>query len=480
MLLPTWFTGGNITATWEAPIVAHQSCGGAHAWFSSLLDPRDTGHSLLLDFSLGGDGTPCPPPEGPPQNCSLAMLSTNGGRSWSLFDNWSKFSPNEVLPYGNGTFVTLPYGLTVDYRTNTTARGFGQVARIDHATGDYRVLSSFQSTWSVAADAKFGAWPYRLVHSGSVVVLKDGSALTTCYGHGAGTYRKWTTMSSVYFVRSNDWGRTWNALARVPWVPAMGKSADGPGEPSTARLADGRILCIFRSDATQYYWSTYSSDEGATWSVAAPMATPAGVESDAWSVKPRLRVLSSGLVVLAGGRPGECVCGVVVVCLLSANISSPLLSSPLTFYKGIFIWVSSDGGATFHRFNLAAVHNARISDPALRFDMQVVNVSSPFDGRALPEPATSSYTGLAEASDGALVISYDRLSNGWNATRPGCVRVCVCTWVGRFPFCALILLTVFSLTHSFSLSHHLPGAGATAILSSPSECTSLDRNTFIE
>jgi hypothetical protein len=331
------------------------------------------------------------------------MLSTNGGRSWSLFDNWSKFSPNEVLPYGNGTFATLPYGLTVDYSTNKTASGFGQVARIDRKTGEYRVLSSFESTWRVPADVKF-AWPYRLVHSGSVVLLTDGSALTTCYGHGAGIYRKWSTMSSVYFVRSNDRGRTWTALARIPWVPAMGKSADGPGEPSTARLADGRILCIFRSDATQYYWSTYSSDEGATWSVAAPMATPAGVESDAWSVKPRLRVLRSGLVVLSGGRPG------------------------------LFVWVSASGGATFDRFNLAAVHNAAVHDPALRFDAQVVNVSSPFDGRALPEPATSSYTGLAEASDGALVISYDRLSNGWNASRPGCWGNCDTVFTLRVHF----------------------------------------------
>ena len=30
----------------------------------------------------------------------------------------------------------------------------------------------------------------------------------------------------------------------------MGETADGPGEPSTARLPDGTLLCVFRADAS--------------------------------------------------------------------------------------------------------------------------------------------------------------------------------------------------------------------------------------
>lgn len=57
-----------------------------------------------------------------------------------------------------------------------------------------------------------------------------------------------------------------------------------------------------------------------------------------------------------------------------------------------------------------------------------MGAGGPHVHRALPEPQSSSYTGLAEASDGAIVVSYDRLANGWkdrtwlkNGTlAPGC------------------------------------------------------------
>ena len=94
---------------------------------------------------------------------------------------------------------------------------------------------------------------------------------------------------------------------------------------------------------------------------------------------------------------------------------------------GIDMWASADKGKSWSRFNIAEEHNKRIAEKNLTFDMQVVNASDPHAGRALPEPQTSSYTGLAEASDGAMVVSYDRLANGWkertwNGTvlEPGC------------------------------------------------------------
>ena len=85
--------------------------------------------------------------------------------------------------------------------------------------------------------------------------------------------------------------------------------------------------------------------------------------------------------------------------------------------QGINLWASADHGLTFTRFNLAAEHNRQVSaagnSTLLRYDAQVVNADGPKAGRALPEPETSSYTGLAEAADGALVICYDRIANGW-------------------------------------------------------------------
>jgi|EP01043_Picozoa_sp_COSAG02_P077234 hypothetical protein len=145
-------------------------------------------------------------------------------------------------------------------------------------------------------------------------------------------------------------------------------------------MLNGELLTVFRSDSTSFFWTTKSTDEGRTWELAKPLGGP---KPFAWSVKPRLRVLASGIVVLSGGRPG------------------------------IDLWASADHGFTFTRYNLAAEHNLRVSDNSLKYDAQVVRADGPKAGRAVPEPQTSSYTGLAEAADGALVVSYDRIANGW-------------------------------------------------------------------
>lgn len=132
-------------------------------------------------------------------------------------------------------------------------------------------------------------------------------------------------------MRTTNLGVTWRqhgSPASIPWQPAMGDTSDGPGEPSLARLPDGRLLCVFRSDSMAYYWAARSADDGATWSAAAPLRS--GGQPFAWSVKPRLRLTSGGVLVLAGGRPG------------------------------IDLWASADGGESWSRWNLAAIHNARV------------------------------------------------------------------------------------------------------------------------
>ena len=63
------------------------------------------------------------------------------------------------------------------------------------------------------------------------------------------------------------------------------------------------------------------------------------------------------------------------------------------------------------------VHNARIRNPYYLFppiDAAVQNASSPH----YPGSATTAYTGLLALDDETLLVSYDRLANGW-AGPPG-------------------------------------------------------------
>ena len=366
----------------EPPVIVHRSFDGQHAWFSSLLQPS-TGptNGLLLDMSLGGDGTPCPPPGGPPQNCSMMCGSADGGKSWQPLPDWGHVSSNEVIPLPNGSFVSLGYSMKVEGPSNTTALQGTWTGHFPSKRNQVVVLGRSTARFDVGKATNVSKWPPTLVHSGSVVELKDGSFLTTLYGHGTGTYRKWNQRPAVFFVRSTDLGRSWTLQAVIPWTPAMGNTSDGPGEPTTTRMKDGRLLCIFRSDATESYWKAWSGDEGKSWSSVGPL----GNGNIAWSVKPRVRVAGNGVVLLSGGRPG------------------------------IDLWASGDGGETFTRFNIAAIHNRLIpynSTSVPPFSQSVVNADSPHTPRANP-PGTSSYTGLAFAADGSLVISYDRLANGW-------------------------------------------------------------------
>ena len=138
---------------------------------------------------------------------------------------------------------------------------------------------------------------------------------------------------------------------------------------------------MFRANARAPYWKAFSSDEGHTWTDAVQMPTQ-------WSVRPLLTVLpDSGLVVLTGGRPG------------------------------INLWASADGGEEWARFNIAEKHNEGIKaaggPEALLYVPAVVAVNSSASPMPSP-PQSTSYTGAAVAADGTLVISYDRLANGWS------------------------------------------------------------------
>jgi hypothetical protein len=107
-------------------------------------------------------------------------------------------------------------------------------------------------------------------------------------------------------ICSHDQGKTWmqrSVVAAVepedkPW-PWMGK--EGPNEAALVRLADGRLLTVFRTGGignTGEYGNmgeTWSSDDGKSWTP--PIAAPVR------GVAPRVRLLSNGMLALTTGRP---------------------------------------------------------------------------------------------------------------------------------------------------------------------------------
>jgi hypothetical protein len=134
-------------------------------------------------------------------------------------------------------------------------------------------------------------------------------------------------------------------------------------EASLCRLADGRLMSVFRLEYHELGYpcgQTWSDDEGRTWSKPILM-------DDAFPVSPSLAVMKNGTVVLSGGRPG------------------------------LYAWFNTDGtGKDWQRVDMMAHHNA----------------FAPKD--AMNEDRTSAYTEVTTLDDTHLLYIYDRIPDGWS------------------------------------------------------------------
>ena len=105
--------------------------------------------------------------------------------------------------------------------------------------------------------------------------------------------------SGVSFYISRDNGLSWKIVGVIPFCKdgiADVKGSSCYEEPAFEILKDGTFICVMRSGSSSPMYKTFSYDKGKTWTVPKPF-TPNGV-------KPVLKLLSNGVLVLASGRPG--------------------------------------------------------------------------------------------------------------------------------------------------------------------------------
>lgn len=72
----------------------------------------------------------------------------------------------------------------------------------------------------------------------------------------------------IIYASDND-GVTWCALTEPITIPVSSGCTTGVQEPGILELADGRLWCYIRTDASRQY-ECFSSDEGETWSAPLP------------------------------------------------------------------------------------------------------------------------------------------------------------------------------------------------------------------
>lgn len=234
---------------------------------------------------------------------------------------------------------------------------------------------------SLAAYAKKKA--FLLASGDDILPLEDGRLFTTLYGRLTGDkkYR-------LFAVTSHDGGLNWTYQATIANAQAMRSVREGPSEASTARLPDGRLLCIYRLDsgAGKFFGRSLSADEGQTWQTQKR-------RQDQASVRPQLLALENGDLLLSGGRPG------------------------------IYLWLRKNG--RWQQWDIAAHHNRHVP-PADTFPvLPPASTENP--------DASSCYTSMRWLDPHTALLAYDRLSNGWQGS-PGvhgeedrvyCLKVCV-------------------------------------------------------
>lgn len=217
-----------------------------------------------------------------------------------------------------------------------------------------------------------------LLHTnGNILPLADGRLFMTLYGRFQPHTEK--HQCECVAATSEDGGFTWRYLATVAsWKDTPG-APEGPDESNTARLPDGRLMCVYRvgSGREHHYHASTSADEGQTWTKPRRMANE-------WSVEPQLVCLDNGALLLSGGR------------------------------QGLMLWVCRDGqGEQWESVNLAAHHNATLPDAELHFAADCVAADP-----ETPNSYTTSYTSMKAVGPDEALISYDRLANGWHGA-PG-------------------------------------------------------------
>ena len=294
--------------------------------------------------------------------------SRDGGLSWEeprvIGDSGAA---HLILP--DGAAVILPYYL------RPRPNGIGAPCNI---------LSSDGQLSMRPAGVEVSGWPREtrsplpevgiagFVFNGQVVRGRGGEYLATLYGTFEGDRRY-----SLVFVESAD-GFHWRIRAQVagPDCPLAGE--EGPCESAVCRLADGRLMCIFRLASFVPYGQAFSNDDGRTWS------TPVNISPG--SVEPSLAVLPGGVVALSGGR------------------------------SGIYVWFNADGtGRDWQAVDIVSAHNAACSSTD-HIEPDSHNAWIPVDEmrRMGVTGYSSCYTELVALDERTLLLTYDRIGFGWH------------------------------------------------------------------
>jgi hypothetical protein len=194
-------------------------------------------------------------------------------------------------------------------------------------------------------DGKDAAFVGMTPYAGGQLVLPDGTHLVTTM-YPACAPGKPRDGGISLFSSDDGYNFTFRSnVARQSDSRTFAAPAEGPNEHTITLLANGNILCVFRTEAGdgngRYgpYYRTVSTDLGETWSTAAPLKDASG--NYIGCARPHMVQLAGNVTLLVGGR----------------------MMMGHDYSRAFSVWLSHDGnGQNWSRADGSYHHNARASE----------------------------------------------------------------------------------------------------------------------
>ena len=238
--------------------------------------------------------------------------STNGGRTWSAQQN----APPEMgggqcsgaLAKRGGVLRTLDGGKPIDAQPGWFE--FRCIRFNDDFTTHTLETTNVHMPGAIKQRlrGRHYVWSWPSFNTG-ITRLSSGDLMATMYGLFEGDAVGPIRGSRVIAARSSDDGLTWLYRGTVSADP-VDPDPNLPGifagftESNIAELANGKLLCIMRSQGSHHpaeyrpLYTSWSSNKGKTWTKPIP------TQPQLTNILPTLVVLDNGVVACIYGRPG--------------------------------------------------------------------------------------------------------------------------------------------------------------------------------